>query len=279
MPESDIASQVTEWLDEVSFEVGTEDQFRSCLMKIVPYIDNFKNNPDDDLFEAITASGTWFKQKLTNTELTKAHSTNLDTIHKAFVSRVYALLGERLSDAKLRQNFEGEYDTDIEALRSRIASSYDGLFHNPHVPINERRYIVGKRGRLSKRKDKRPPAQKRLTREQWIAEDYSMTDDIRDLETQIAELNKRLEYLKGISEAKEKVDAFIKETGYTFEDLYPTTTKAEGKTTTRKKYPPLYQDPANPKRTWNGRGKTPQWLLDYEAAGRNREEFRYVKKT
>lgn len=39
---------------------------------------------------------------------------------------------------------------------------------------------------------------------------------------------------------------------------------------------PFY-DPANPTRRWSGHGRAPQWLKDYEAAGRNREEFRVVR--
>jgi len=39
---------------------------------------------------------------------------------------------------------------------------------------------------------------------------------------------------------------------------------------------PFY-DPANPTRRWSGHGRAPQWLKDYEAAGRNREEFRVAR--
>jgi len=35
---------------------------------------------------------------------------------------------------------------------------------------------------------------------------------------------------------------------------------------------PKYQDPASGK-TWTGRGKSPAWLADYLAAGRDRQEF------
>ena len=37
---------------------------------------------------------------------------------------------------------------------------------------------------------------------------------------------------------------------------------------------PKYQDKANPQDTWAGRGLPPRWLKDYEAAGRERDEFR-----
>ena len=39
-----------------------------------------------------------------------------------------------------------------------------------------------------------------------------------------------------------------------------------------KKAPAKFKDPASGK-TWSGRGMTPVWLREYEAAGRKREEF------
>lgn len=36
----------------------------------------------------------------------------------------------------------------------------------------------------------------------------------------------------------------------------------------------LYRDPASPSNTWSGRGRTPKWLSDFEAQGRQRDEFR-----
>ncbi|OWQ46599.1 hypothetical protein CDL60_14150 [Roseateles noduli] len=36
----------------------------------------------------------------------------------------------------------------------------------------------------------------------------------------------------------------------------------------------LYRDPSNPSNTWSGRGRAAKWLADYEAGGRNRDEFK-----
>ncbi|WP_423594698.1 H-NS family nucleoid-associated regulatory protein [Roseateles sp. MS654] len=38
--------------------------------------------------------------------------------------------------------------------------------------------------------------------------------------------------------------------------------------------PVMYRDPANPENTWSGRGRAAQWLADYEAQGRKRDEFK-----
>ncbi|MGN7875938.1 H-NS histone family protein [Roseateles sp. 22389] len=38
--------------------------------------------------------------------------------------------------------------------------------------------------------------------------------------------------------------------------------------------PVLYRDPANPANTWSGRGRAAKWLADYEAQGRDRQEFK-----
>lgn len=45
----------------------------------------------------------------------------------------------------------------------------------------------------------------------------------------------------------------------------------------RRPYPkvePKYRNPNNPSQTWSGRGKTPRWVAELIAAGRNLDEFR-----
>jgi DNA-binding protein H-NS len=39
----------------------------------------------------------------------------------------------------------------------------------------------------------------------------------------------------------------------------------------KKVSPPKYCNPADPSQTWTGRGRTPQWMKDLEAAGGSRE--------
>ena len=45
----------------------------------------------------------------------------------------------------------------------------------------------------------------------------------------------------------------------------------------RRRYPKVeqkFRNPDNPSETWSGRGKTPQWLAQLVAAGRDRDEFK-----
>lgn len=39
------------------------------------------------------------------------------------------------------------------------------------------------------------------------------------------------------------------------------------------KNPPKFRNPANPKQTWTGRGRKPQWIKDAETAGTDLKEF------
>ncbi|MFV0361259.1 H-NS family nucleoid-associated regulatory protein [Tropicimonas sp.] len=40
-----------------------------------------------------------------------------------------------------------------------------------------------------------------------------------------------------------------------------------------RKNPPKYRNPADPKQTWTGRGRKPQWVKDAEAAGTDISEL------
>lgn len=40
----------------------------------------------------------------------------------------------------------------------------------------------------------------------------------------------------------------------------------------RKVSPPKYRNPADASQTWTGRGRTPQWMKDLEAAGKSRDD-------
>jgi DNA-binding protein H-NS len=52
----------------------------------------------------------------------------------------------------------------------------------------------------------------------------------------------------------------------------PKKSKPASKAAKRGKVAPKFRDPETGT-TWTGRGRTPVWLRDYEAAGRKREEF------
>lgn len=62
----------------------------------------------------------------------------------------------------------------------------------------------------------------------------------------------------------------IREAGFTIEDIFPGSGKAPAKPA---KSAVKYRDPADPSRTWTGRGRKPRWLVEAEAAGRALSDF------
>lgn len=87
---------------------------------------------------------------------------------------------------------------------------------------------------------------------------------IEQLKTEAEELRKS-EISAGIAEIKAKMD----ELGITIEDLAGAsrrTRKASAAVGAR------YRDPQSGE-TWSGRGRSPRWLVDAEAAGKPRSEF------
>lgn len=62
----------------------------------------------------------------------------------------------------------------------------------------------------------------------------------------------------------------IREAGFTIEEIFPTTGSSAKRSI---KGAVKYRDPADPSRTWSGRGRKPGWLVEAEAAGRSLQEF------
>ncbi len=104
------------------------------------------------------------------------------------------------------------------------------------------------------------------------------------LKAKIAELQKNLDDLnKRKKPAIDKIMAIMSEHGLTLADLQgaapkPTTRgrkkgTAKPAAAAKSKVEAKFRDAATGA-TWTGRGKTPRWLVDAEAAGRSREEFR-----
>lgn len=62
----------------------------------------------------------------------------------------------------------------------------------------------------------------------------------------------------------------IRDAGFTIEEIFPRSETASKKTRTSEV---KYRDPADPSRTWSGRGRKPRWLVDAEAAGRSLKDF------
>ena len=118
----------------------------------------------------------------------------------------------------------------------------------------------------------------------------------KELADLIVEANKRKKVLakrKPASQVKAAVAKFLKSTGWTFDELYgksvaakpaaaaggasaPATvanarTSAKGRSLG--KVAAKYQNPANAKETWTGRGKQPRWLAAETSKGRKLEDF------
>ena len=118
------------------------------------------------------------------------------------------------------------------------------------------------------------------------------TKELADL---IVEANKRKKVLakrKPAAQVKAAVAKFLKSTGWTFDELYAKSTaakpvaaaatstpaaapKARKSTKGRSlgKVAAKYQNPANAKETWTGRGKQPRWLAAETAKGKKLEDF------
>ena len=117
----------------------------------------------------------------------------------------------------------------------------------------------------------------------------------KELADLIVEANKRKKVLakrKPANQVKAAVAKFLKSTGWTFDELYgrsvaakpaaaaTTATaapaaapKARKSTSSLGKVAAKYQNPANGKETWTGRGKQPRWLAAETAKGKKLEDF------
>jgi DNA-binding protein H-NS len=71
-------------------------------------------------------------------------------------------------------------------------------------------------------------------------------------------------------EVREKVLAIIRESGFSFEDIFPGNASPKG---ARAPLKAKYKNPADPSQTWTGRGRKPRWLVQALAEGRSMEEF------
>ena len=117
----------------------------------------------------------------------------------------------------------------------------------------------------------------------------------KELADLIVEANKRKKVLakrKPANQVKAAVAKFLKSTGWTFDELYAkspaakpvaaaaTSTPAAVPKTRKStkgrslgKVAAKYQNPANGKETWTGRGKQPRWLAAETAKGKKLEDF------
>lgn len=67
---------------------------------------------------------------------------------------------------------------------------------------------------------------------------------------------------------REKILAQIKTEGFTFDEVFGTTTRK-----VRAKVKPKYRNPADKNATWSGRGKRPRWFVDALASGKKEKDL------
>jgi DNA-binding protein H-NS len=81
-----------------------------------------------------------------------------------------------------------------------------------------------------------------------------------------------------------KINQYVKEHGYTIEELYGAVSTASSETSRKRtgrkpaksagsKVAPKYRNPANPSETWSGRGRQPRWLAALVQKGKEPSEF------
>ena len=87
-----------------------------------------------------------------------------------------------------------------------------------------------------------------------------------------AEDTKRRLHRERLSDARRKVLQVAKDEGYTIEELFGIDgKKARG---TGKTVAPKFRNPADPEKTWTGRGKRPRWFVDALASGKTADDMR-----
>lgn len=67
-----------------------------------------------------------------------------------------------------------------------------------------------------------------------------------------------------------EIEKQIRDAGYTVAEIFPgsgTPARKSAKSVVK------YRDPADPSKTWTGRGRKPGWLVKAEAAGRSLGDF------
>ena len=102
---------------------------------------------------------------------------------------------------------------------------------------------------------------------------------LKEIQDEIAALEKELKSAKKKSPAIAKIRKLMKDNGVTIDDLRAEPVepakrgrkKGAAKAAAKGKVEAKYRDATG--NTWTGRGKTPRWLVDAEASGHNRSEF------
>jgi DNA-binding protein H-NS len=95
---------------------------------------------------------------------------------------------------------------------------------------------------------------------------------IEQLEALLADVQKRLSQLRQEKrkQAFQQLDAMAKDLGLAKEDLAARYAKPSRR---RNPAPAPYRNPMNSDQTWSGKGRKPQWVQDYLAAGKSLEDL------
>jgi DNA-binding protein H-NS len=91
---------------------------------------------------------------------------------------------------------------------------------------------------------------------------------IEDLEGRIATVKAKVADATK-AEVKAKIDALLKNSGFTIADLYPQAGKGRG----RGKSVAKFVNPEDSSQTWTGRGRKPNWLVARIKKGAKMDEF------
>ena len=74
-----------------------------------------------------------------------------------------------------------------------------------------------------------------------------------------------------VAKLREKITAMIKAEGYSVEDVFGSRGSRKGRRTGT--VAPKYRNPADPTKTWSGRGKRPRWFHDALKAGKKEKDL------
>jgi DNA-binding protein H-NS len=93
-------------------------------------------------------------------------------------------------------------------------------------------------------------------------------DELKTLSKDIEKAIKRRE-TDNLKKARDAAEAAAKEYGFSLDEV----TGAKTPRRNSEKSDAKYRNPDDPKQTWSGRGRQPQWFKDAVAGGRSPEEL------
>lgn len=87
------------------------------------------------------------------------------------------------------------------------------------------------------------------------------------------EVDSAIDAIRGveIKKLREETEAKARALGIPIEEVFCVATKKAGTSVAKGK--PMYQHPIDSSKTWTGKGKPPQWMKDYEALGKSRDDL------